>query len=184
MIGGQKNLARTIVGKALVSIKHKQLKSYAGAQDDEERQAIELDPIKIVHTAVKHATPVLFLIPFTRGGTTYQVAGGRVVFHAMFQILHINVQVPTPVHPKYARFMALKWFVRICRDRKIKDHMHNLLAEEFLAAALRKEALYAKFQGKCEKGHFCFVLGPSHAGQVRFAQNLRKQPRLRPLSPI
>jgi len=114
MQGGQKHKAREIVGKTLVKIKHHQVNLYWSTESEEERANIELDPTKIIYKAVENATPILHLTPFTRGGVTYQV--------------------PTPVHPKFARFMALKWFVRICRDRKLNRLMHNLLAEEFLGA--------------------------------------------------
>uniref|UniRef100_A0A915KRH4 Ribosomal protein S7 domain-containing protein n=1 Tax=Romanomermis culicivorax TaxID=13658 RepID=A0A915KRH4_ROMCU len=114
MKDGRKELARKILSRTMIAIKIHQVNAYYEAKTKEEKANIECDPVKIIKQAIVNATPILHLTPYTRGGITYQV--------------------PTRVNPNFARFIAMKWFVRMCRDRNVKGFMHYLLAEEFLAA--------------------------------------------------
>ncbi|VDO92709.1 unnamed protein product [Soboliphyme baturini] len=98
MMNGEKFLARTIVYGAFEEIKRIQLKKYFAAKTDAEREAIECDPRKIFHSAIKNCTPALKLTPVTRGGITYQV--------------------PCFVRDKEAQFMALKWMGRVVKKKQ------------------------------------------------------------------
>lgn len=59
--------------EAFSNVKRIQLKSYHSAKP-ENRDKIELDPIKIFHKAVENATPVMELLKMKRGGVSYQVS--------------------------------------------------------------------------------------------------------------
>jgi len=56
-----------------MKIKQIQLTKFLDAQTQEEREAIELNPLTVFHRAVRNCTPILELTPIKRGGQTYQV---------------------------------------------------------------------------------------------------------------
>ena len=55
------------------NIKLIQLEKYHKAQNDFERDRIEIDPKKIFHQAIENCKPLLVLQRVKRGGVTYQV---------------------------------------------------------------------------------------------------------------
>jgi small subunit ribosomal protein S7 len=56
-----------------MKIKQIQLTKFLDAQTQEERQAIELNPLTVFHRALQNCTPILELTPIKRSGQTYQV---------------------------------------------------------------------------------------------------------------
>ncbi|XP_003378569.1 ribosomal protein S7 [Trichinella spiralis] len=76
MKDGRKDLAQRIMANCFEYIKRKQVKKWLACNSDEERKEIECNPWKIFHKAIENCTPVLKLMPATRGGITYQ---GRIV---------------------------------------------------------------------------------------------------------
>ncbi|KRY93551.1 28S ribosomal protein S7, mitochondrial, partial [Trichinella pseudospiralis] len=72
MKDGRKDLAQRIMADCFEYIKRKQVKKWLACKSDEERKEIECNPWKIFHKAIENCTPVLKLMPATRGGITYQ----------------------------------------------------------------------------------------------------------------
>ncbi|KAL1241457.1 Small ribosomal subunit protein uS7m [Trichinella spiralis] len=72
MKDGRKDLAQRIMANCFEYIKRKQVKKWLACNSDEERKEIECNPWKIFHKAIENCTPVLKLMPATRGGITYQ----------------------------------------------------------------------------------------------------------------
>ncbi|KRY39877.1 28S ribosomal protein S7, mitochondrial [Trichinella spiralis] len=77
MKDGRKDLAQRIMANCFEYIKRKQVKKWLACNSDEERKEIECNPWKIFHKAIENCTPVLKLMPATRGGITYQVNRGK-----------------------------------------------------------------------------------------------------------
>lgn len=73
MMGGRRQIARTLLYKVMEKIKRVQVKAYWETKDESVRATTECDPIVIIKKAIENATPVLYLTPLTRGGITYQV---------------------------------------------------------------------------------------------------------------
>ena len=55
-------------------IKLIQLEKYHKASTEEERNAIELDPMKVFHEAIENCKPLLITQRTRRGGITYTVS--------------------------------------------------------------------------------------------------------------
>lgn len=73
MMGGRKQMARRILSNVMEQMKRVQVKKYLQTEDETIRTTIECDPVVIIKAAIANATPVLHLMPLTRGGITYQV---------------------------------------------------------------------------------------------------------------
>lgn len=106
MKDGNKVLARSLMTQTLEAIKRKQFAKYHAASA-EERTSIELNPYVIFHQALKNCEPVLGLISVLRGGHFYQV--------------------PVPLAERRRRFLAMKWMITECRERK---HRRTLMPEK------------------------------------------------------
>jgi len=73
MKNGNRNLATALVTKMLEGIKRLQLERYHKTKLEEDKNEIELNPFTVFHQAVDNCTPILYLVPYRKGGITYQV---------------------------------------------------------------------------------------------------------------
>ncbi|XP_043861378.1 28S ribosomal protein S7, mitochondrial [Dromiciops gliroides] len=114
MKGGNKTLARSLMNETLETLKRKQFKKYHEATA-EERAAIECNPYTIFHQALQNCQPVLGLVSILKGGRFYQV--------------------PAPLTDKRRRFLAMKWMIQECREKKPRRMlMPEKLSHELLEA--------------------------------------------------
>ncbi|XP_037013960.1 28S ribosomal protein S7, mitochondrial isoform X1 [Artibeus jamaicensis] len=114
MKGGNKVLARSLMTKTLEAVKRKQFEKYHAASS-EEQAAIERNPYTIFHQALKNCEPVIGLVPILKGGHFYQV--------------------PVPLSDRRRRFLAMKWMITECREKKPRRMlMPEKLSQELLEA--------------------------------------------------
>ncbi|XP_004748998.1 small ribosomal subunit protein uS7m isoform X2 [Mustela nigripes] len=106
MKGGNKVLARSLMTQTLEAVKRKQFEKYHAASA-EEQATIERNPYTIFHQALKNCEPVIGLVPILRGGHFYQV--------------------PVPLPARRRRFLAMKWMLTECREKK---HRRTLMPEK------------------------------------------------------
>ncbi|KAF5919481.1 hypothetical protein HPG69_006081, partial [Diceros bicornis minor] len=106
MKGGNKVLARSLMTQTLEAVKRKQFEKYHAASA-EEQATIERNPYTIFHQALKNCEPVIGLVPILRGGHFYQV--------------------PVPLGDRRRRFLAMKWMITECREKK---HRRTLMPEK------------------------------------------------------
>lgn len=106
MKGGNKVLARSLMTQTLEAVKRKQFEKYHAASA-EERETIERNPYTIFHQALKNCEPVIGLVPILKGGHFYQV--------------------PVPLADRRRRFLAMKWMITECREKK---HRRMLMPEK------------------------------------------------------
>ncbi|XP_045841524.1 28S ribosomal protein S7, mitochondrial isoform X1 [Meles meles] len=106
MKGGNKVLARSLMTQTLEAVKRKQFEKYHAASA-EEQATIERNPYTIFHQALKNCEPVIGLVPILRGGHFYQV--------------------PVPLPDRRRRFLAMKWMITECREKK---HRRTLMPEK------------------------------------------------------
>lgn len=106
MKGGNKVLARSLMTQTLEAVKRKQFEKYHAAAA-EEQAAIERNPYTIFHQALKNCEPVIGLVPILKGGHFYQV--------------------PVPLTERRRRFLAMKWMITECREKK---HRRTLMPEK------------------------------------------------------
>ncbi|XP_018417060.1 PREDICTED: 28S ribosomal protein S7, mitochondrial [Nanorana parkeri] len=112
MKGGDKILSRSIMNKTLEKIKRTQLEKYYSASPDE-RESIECNPYTVFHQAINNCQPIIGLTSVLKGGKSYQV--------------------PTPLTENRRRFLAMKWIITACRDKKIsRIRMYEKLADIIL----------------------------------------------------
>nr|KAF6296367.1 mitochondrial ribosomal protein S7 [Myotis myotis] len=77
------------------------------AASSEEQATIERNPYTIFHQALKNCEPVIGLAPILKGGRFYQV--------------------PVPLSDRRRRFLAMKWMITECREKK---HRRTLMPEK------------------------------------------------------
>lgn len=106
MKGGNKVLARSLVTQTLEAVKRKQFEKFHAASS-EEQASIERNPYTIFHQALKNCEPVIGLVPILKGGRFYQV--------------------PVPLSDRRRRFLAMKWMITECREKK---HRRTLMPEK------------------------------------------------------
>ncbi|XP_008691978.2 28S ribosomal protein S7, mitochondrial [Ursus maritimus] len=106
MKGGNKVLARSLMTQTLEAVKRKQFEKYHAASA-QEQATIERNPYTIFHQALKNCEPVIGLVPILRGGHFYQV--------------------PVPLPDRRRRFLAMKWMITECREKK---HRRMLMPEK------------------------------------------------------
>lgn len=124
-----------------MKVKQIQLSKYYNAATDEERSAIELNPVTILHQALENCKPILQLTPIKRGGSTYQV--------------------PVPVSDKRATFLAMKWMILESREKERKVHFPERFAAEMLDAfnntgkvVKRKQDLHRQCEANRAYAHY------------------------------
>ncbi|XP_073464248.1 small ribosomal subunit protein uS7m [Aquarana catesbeiana] len=124
MKGGNKILSRTIMNKTLEKIKRTQLEKYHKASPDE-RESIECNPYTIFHQAMDNCQPIIGLTSILRGGKSYQV--------------------PTPLTDHRRRFLAMKWIIAACREKKVKrTRMYDKLADLILQSSSGEGSIVKK----------------------------------------
>nr|DBA27895.1 TPA: hypothetical protein GDO54_008338 [Pyxicephalus adspersus] len=112
MKGGDKILSRTIMNKTLERIKRIQLEKYYKASPGEQEN-IECNPYAIFHQALDNCQPIIGLSSVLRGGKSYQV--------------------PTPLTENRRRFLAMKWIITSCREKKVsRRRMYEKLSDIIL----------------------------------------------------
>nr|CAG4649658.1 EOG090X0CZM [Scapholeberis mucronata] len=138
---GNKETARNLVEKAYMKVKQIQLGKYYRAETDEERAAIELNPVTILHQALENCKPILQLTPIKRGGATYQV--------------------PIPISEKRASFLAMKWLIMESNEKERKIHFPGKFATELLDAfyntgkvVKRKQDLHKQCEANRAYAHY------------------------------
>ncbi|XP_072501771.1 small ribosomal subunit protein uS7m isoform X1 [Notamacropus eugenii] len=114
MKGGNKILARSLMIETLETLKRKQFKKYHEAKA-EERETIECNPYTIFHQALQNCQPILGLVSILKGGRFYQV--------------------PAPLTDRRRQFLAMKWMIQECREKKPRRMlMPEKLSHELLEA--------------------------------------------------
>ncbi|XP_059004645.1 small ribosomal subunit protein uS7m isoform X1 [Mustela nigripes] len=133
MKGGNKVLARSLMTQTLEAVKRKQFEKYHAASA-EEQATIERNPYTIFHQALKNCEPVIGLVPILRGGHFYQGPGSlrihqppppRPATPLPFRPRCCVVPVPLPARRR--RFLAMKWMLTECREKK---HRRTLMPEK------------------------------------------------------
>ncbi|KAB0400683.1 hypothetical protein E2I00_008308, partial [Balaenoptera physalus] len=98
----------------LEAVKRKQFEKYHAASA-EEQATIECNPYTIFHQALKNCEPVIGLVSILKGGHFYQV--------------------PVPLAERRRRFLAMKWMITECREKKHRRMlMPEKLSQELLEA--------------------------------------------------
>lgn len=107
---------REIMYNCMEFIKHTQLEKYYKATTQEERDAIETNPYKILYGAIENARPLLKMVEMRKGAVLYRV--------------------PVPVTEVEQYFTALKWFVEAGRLKDLFEDSHTAqrMANELLSA--------------------------------------------------
>ncbi|EFN77476.1 28S ribosomal protein S7, mitochondrial [Harpegnathos saltator] len=141
MRNGNKLLAKKLVTYAFENVKRIQLQRYHKATDEEEKEKIELDPVRVFHHALANCTPVLYLKATKKGGITYQV--------------------PVPIESSKAQHTAMKWLIEATNDKGHEERFYDTLARVLVATAQnqggavrRKHELYKKCQEHRAYAHF------------------------------
>lgn len=113
---GKKQLTRQLISDTMYEIKKIQLNKYNQAKTDEDRNAIELDPVVIMKTAIENCRPVLIAKPMKRGGATYQV--------------------PYAISRRESLKMSISWLVSVTKDRPKprKELFPHVFARELVDA--------------------------------------------------
>ncbi|RWS08546.1 28S ribosomal protein S7-like protein [Dinothrombium tinctorium] len=101
---------------ALFEVKRIQLKKYRQAKSDEERAAIELNPLTVFEKAIENCKPLMITQKIKRGGATYQV--------------------PFPIVEKDSTFLAMKWLsdLILFRPKPRSEVFHIAMAKEIVNA--------------------------------------------------
>uniref|UniRef100_A0A3Q1N1U7 Small ribosomal subunit protein uS7m n=1 Tax=Bos taurus TaxID=9913 RepID=A0A3Q1N1U7_BOVIN len=100
--------------QTLEAVKRKQFEKYHAASA-EEQATVERNPYTIFHQALKNCEPVIGLVPILKGGHFYQV--------------------PVPLAERRRRFLAMKWMITECREKKPRRMlMPEKLSQELLEA--------------------------------------------------
>lgn len=118
MRDGMKLRAQNLVLKCLERVKRYQVKRFHSTLDPEEKAKIEVDPLKIFHSAVDNCKPLMQLQPIKRGGATYQV--------------------PRPITANRSSFLAMNWLIEAGRDKDRSVIWPDQMAQELINAANNK----------------------------------------------
>jgi len=113
---GKRQVARDLLHKIYAEIKQTQMEKMRSCKSEEEKAAIELNPIVIIKEALENMKPVVITKSIKRGGATYQV--------------------PHPVTPKYSEYLAIKWLLNSVKERPKprKESFYVVMAREILSA--------------------------------------------------
>ncbi|RWS30583.1 mitochondrial ribosomal protein S7-like protein [Leptotrombidium deliense] len=113
---GDKDTALDMMRLALLEIKKAQLIKYRNAKTDEERAAIELNPMVVFEKGLENCKPLMMTKKIKRGGATYQV--------------------PFPVTRKTSTFWAMKWLNDMIRwrPRPMLENFQTVMSKEILSA--------------------------------------------------
>ncbi|MBI1901772.1 MAG: 30S ribosomal protein S7 [Planctomycetia bacterium] len=96
---------------------------FYSALDIVQKKVADVSPIEVFERAVENVKPSIEVRSRRVGGAAYQV--------------------PMQVSPKRQLSLAIRWMIGSCREKKGRP-MHELLAEEFVAAYNREGAAMTK----------------------------------------
>lgn len=134
---------REIMYNCLEHIKHTQLEKYNQAGTQEEKDAVEINPYKIIYGAMENARPLLKLSEMRKGAVLYRV--------------------PVPVTETEQYFTALKWFIEAGRINNLFEDANTpqRLGNEFINAynntgkvVRRKQELHKEAEANKAYAHF------------------------------
>ncbi|XP_074648605.1 small ribosomal subunit protein uS7m-like [Tubulanus polymorphus] len=138
---GRKLLARSLMSKAFENIKRIQIEKYHKCTTDEEREQIELNPVKILYEAVENCRPALRLMKVMKGGVVYEV--------------------PVACPQKLQTFKSINWIIESSKDKDRNTRFHDKLAWELLEAAKnegrsvrKKQDLHRQCEANRAYAHF------------------------------
>ncbi|XP_052782291.1 28S ribosomal protein S7, mitochondrial-like [Mya arenaria] len=114
MKDGRKQMTREIIAKTFQYIKHVQLEKYHTEKDEVKKNAIELDPFVIFHTALENGKPILMTKKVRKSGQ--------------------KIQVPVPCPPRRATFLSMRWLIKASEDKKKQRRLHDKLGQEIINA--------------------------------------------------
>jgi len=124
-------------------IKYAQLEKYHAAVTQEEKDAIEINPYKIIYGALENAKPLLNVIDKRKAAIMYRVP------------------IPVPEDQQYR--MALRWMVEAGRLNKFFEDPHTArrMADELLSAyentgkvVRQKQELHKEAEANKAYAHF------------------------------
>lgn len=141
MKGGRKSLAYNLVNKTFYELKTIQLRRFRKLQEKlkqdggtskqnldptAEEEQIELNPIEILHKALKNCEPVVVTKKVKRGGATYQV--------------------PYPLSKAQSEYLSYKWLIKAVLDRPKPrtKHFPEVMAQELIDASLNRGKVVKK----------------------------------------
>ena len=123
MYDGKKTVSQRVMEDTFEQIKKVQLARYHKANDNKDE--IELDPLKIFHVAIANVKPVL-------GVQTMKKKGKK-------------LQVPYPLPDSRRRFLAIKWLLTTARSRPGNTTpMSDKLSKEILDAYKKEGTVIQK----------------------------------------
>uniref|UniRef100_A0A0A9YH61 28S ribosomal protein S7, mitochondrial n=1 Tax=Lygus hesperus TaxID=30085 RepID=A0A0A9YH61_LYGHE len=138
---GKKELARTQVNKTLETIKRIQVEKYNSAKTEEEKAAINVDALNILHQAIENCKPLLQLKPIKRGGATYQV--------------------PVSITANRAQFMSINWLIEQGKAEPRTQRFYVKMANELISASegtgrviKRKQELHKQCEANRAYAHY------------------------------
>ena len=139
MKDGNKQQARKFLEKTFENVKRVQLQKYHKS-NSQDRETIELDPIKILHLAIQNVTPVMELQKMKRGGVTYQVLlffFSQIYLHFACCVLQRvkSVQVPVPILEKRQKFLAMNWLIKSAWEKEREMYFTESLSLILIDAA-------------------------------------------------
>ena len=126
MNDGKKAAARRTLDLTLENIKRIQLEKYHKCSSDSEKEALVLDPVKVLHKAIDHCKPVLTIKFVEKGGVRYKV--------------------PSPCPPQKQTYLAMKWLIETSKELDRKKRMYVKLAHEIVDAANKEGKAMRKKQ--------------------------------------
>ena len=122
MYDGKKSASINVMRETFEKIKKIQIEKHRKADD---KTQVEISPLTIFHKALENAMPVL--------GTQTMKKKGK------------NYQVPYPLPESRRRFLAIKWFLTVSRNRPGNDiPMSDKLCKELLDAYRNDGAVIQK----------------------------------------
>ncbi|KAA3671419.1 small subunit ribosomal protein S7 [Paragonimus westermani] len=121
---GEREKARDIMRRTLREIKLIQLQKYNVAPNDEKNKII-LNPIALIHEAVKNCTPLLVLHSVVRGGILYKVPA------------------PPRTH-SVATHIAIRFLVDSARDKPTDERFWKVFARLLIDASQNQGRAYKK----------------------------------------
>ena len=158
----------------LEHIKHTQLEKYNKATTQEEKDAIEINPYKIIYGAMENAKPLLKLSEMRKGAVLYRVPvpGGRQLIARLSFVINMSPLLCPCHHISFRQcsvtetqqyFTALKWFIEAGRINNLFEDANTpqRLGNEFINAynntgkvVRQKQELHKEAEANKAYAHF------------------------------
>jgi len=123
---GKGYMAERLMQKTLENIKINQVKKYNTATNEDDKNAVEVDPLKVFNSAITNIKPLIGVEAFRKGA--------------------MNYQVPFPLKPRRQTYLAHKWVLQSTRLRKQTTRFVDRLTKEILAAYIGQGSAMKKKQ--------------------------------------